>query len=130
MIIIIIIIIIINDNNENNDNNSSDNNIINNNNNNNSNNNNNNNNTTKNFRIFKMVKNEVLGRIGNFGGYGSICLGLEINLATFSKWSKMSFWPNLAELGILADTAQFVSVRGLEINLAGSAKFLPQNFKK
>ena len=45
-----------------------------------------------------MVKNEVLGRIRNFGGYGSICLGLEINLAGSAKFlppdfQKSKFYP-------------------------------------
>ena len=48
--------------------------------------------------IFKMVKNEVLGRIRNFGGYGSICLGLEINLAGSAdfpdpNFQKSKFYP-------------------------------------
>ena len=38
-----------------------------------------------------MVKNEVLGRIRNFGGYGSICLGLEINLAGSAKFLPPDF---------------------------------------
>ena len=38
-----------------------------------------------------MVKNEVLGRIGNFGGYGSICLGLEINLAGSAEFLPPNF---------------------------------------
>ena len=39
-----------------------------------------------------MVKNEVLGRIRNFGGYGSIRLGLEINLAGSAKFLPPIFW--------------------------------------
>ena len=48
-----------------------------------------------------MVKNEVLAesrRIRNFGGYGSICLGLEINLAGSAdfldpNFQKSKFYP-------------------------------------
>ena len=41
--------------------------------------------------ILEMVKNDVLGRISNFGGYGSICLGLEINLAGSAKFLSPDF---------------------------------------
>ena len=43
------------------------------------------------IKFFKMVKNEVLGRIRNFGGYGSICLGREINVAGSAKFLPPDF---------------------------------------
>ena len=49
------------------------------------------NNTIKNMKNFKVVKNEVLGRIRRSGGYGSFRLGPEINLAGSAKFPASDF---------------------------------------
>ena len=60
----------------------------------------------ENSKMLKMVKNEVLGRIRKSGGYGHLCLGLEINLAGSAefqppKFSNIKYLPNITPLNFI-----------------------------